>query len=231
MANKTHSQKGSTHVVIIAALILIIIGVLGFVFWQNFIHKEPIAKEPGVSKTDNPTKEDKYKGWKVYSNYEDNYGIKYPSDWIFTDKTASDGIYIRNFDPLSRPSEDSANNKNYPKDYINLRVIKIDGNDPIFNGSTAAEWYEKLGKSPVSMGPITYSPDTVRGIHLQNKLAKTTKAVFTETNEDIFLLRNNTLYQFNLYPYGISDNETVKKILDSFFYTMDPKDAVDQIQH
>src|SRR5687768_12703428 len=133
MVNKTLSQKGSAHIGIIIILVIALLGTLGFVFWQNFIHKEP-----GISKTDSPTEKDKYKGWKVYSNYEDNYGIKYPSDWILIDKTASDGIYIRNFDPSSRPAEDSANNKNYPKGYINLRVIKIGENDSVLNGSTAA---------------------------------------------------------------------------------------------
>jgi hypothetical protein len=37
MINKTLSQKGSTHVVIIVILVVALLGVLGFVFWQNFM--------------------------------------------------------------------------------------------------------------------------------------------------------------------------------------------------
>lgn len=224
------SQKGFTHTLLLAGLVIALVAVLSLAFWRNFTQSDSTAKESELTTVNRPDKKNIYSGWKTYSNYEDGYGIKYPSDWVFIDKTASDGIYIRNLDPTSRPAEDSENNKNYPKDYINLSIINIDGNDPIFNGSTAKEWYEKLGKSSISLGPVTYFPDAVKAFNLQNKLAKTTKAVFTETNEDIFLLHNDTLYQFKLYPYGISKDETVRKILDSFIYTMDPKDAARYIQ-
>jgi hypothetical protein len=42
MINKTLSQKGSAHVVIIVILVIALLGTLGFVFWQNFIHKDTL---------------------------------------------------------------------------------------------------------------------------------------------------------------------------------------------
>ena len=133
-------------------------------------------------------------------------------------ETTDDGSYIRNFDPSSRPAEDTANNKNYPKDYINLRILKTEANDSIFAGSTATEWYTQLGTTTVSNGPVTYTPDSVTSYELNGMPAKKTKSVFTETNEDIFLIKNGSLYNISLYPYDISDNTTVKKILSSFTF-------------
>jgi hypothetical protein len=37
-------QSGSTHVVIIVALAVVLVGALGFLFWQNFINKPPVTE-------------------------------------------------------------------------------------------------------------------------------------------------------------------------------------------
>jgi hypothetical protein len=44
----TKHQQGSAHLIIIIALVVVVLGALGFVFWQNFINK-PVNSE--VSKT------------------------------------------------------------------------------------------------------------------------------------------------------------------------------------
>lgn len=41
-------QTGSSHVVLIVGLIVALIGALGFIFWQNFIHQESPRKEVEV---------------------------------------------------------------------------------------------------------------------------------------------------------------------------------------
>lgn len=219
MINKTFLQKGSAHVVIIIILVIALLGVLGFVFWQNFIDTKPVANNSENSKTDTDSQStDAYKDWKTYTSTRDGYSIKYPSDWLVVSETSDDGPYIRNFDPSSRPAEDPANNKNYPKDYINVRVLKTAPNDSMFMGSTATEWYAKLGVSTVSNGPVSYAPDAVMSYKVNGMPAKKTISTFTETNEDIFLLKNGALYTINLYPYNASDNTTVKKLLDSFTF-------------
>jgi|GEM_PF-1764758 len=38
-------QKGFAHAVLIIGLVIALVGALGFVFWQNFIYKEPVASE------------------------------------------------------------------------------------------------------------------------------------------------------------------------------------------
>jgi len=220
MINKALSQKGSAHVVIIVILVVALLGTLGFVFWQNFIDKKPVAKNNESSKTEDTKSKpkDEYKGWKTYTSTRDGYSIRYPSDWLAINETGNDGPYIRNFDPSSRPAEDPPHNKNYPKDYINLRVLKTVANDPIFMGSTATEWYAQLGVSTVSNGPVSYTPDTVTAYKLHDMPAKKTKSVFTETDEDIFLIKNGALYNIDLYPYGASDNIIIKKMLASFTF-------------
>lgn len=49
MINKTLSQKGSAHAVIIVILVAALLGALGFIFWQNFMNKD-------TSDTNNTTK-------------------------------------------------------------------------------------------------------------------------------------------------------------------------------
>jgi hypothetical protein len=220
MIKHSSKQSGSTHVIVIVILVIALLSVLGFVFWKNFIDKKPVVKNDESSKTKDVKSQakDEYEGWKTYTSSRDGYSIKYPSDWLAVNETSNDGPYIRNFDPSSRPAEDPAHNKNYPKDYINLRVLKTQANDGIFTGSTATEWYAKLGVSTVSNGPVSYAPNSVTDYSLHDMPAKKTKSVFTETDEDIFLVKNGALYNISLYPYGASDNTTVKKMLASFTF-------------
>jgi cytoskeletal protein RodZ len=191
MINKNHSQKGSAHVVIIVILVIALLGALGFVFWKNFIYKEVETDKNSQQTTDNQSK-DQYAGWKTFSSPNDLYSMKYPADWI-VNYESNDGPYFRNFDPNSRPAEDPANHKNYPKGYINHRILKTEADDQIFMVSTETEWYTKLGVSTISKGPASYSPNTVTSYNLNGMSAKKTKTVFTETNEDIFLLNGGSL--------------------------------------
>lgn len=222
MIKHSSKQSGSTHVIIIVILIIALLGTLGFVFWKNYIDKQPVAKSNENSRTENtktPPK-DEYEGWKTYASNRDGYSIKYPSDWLAIKETSNDGPYIRNFDPTSRPAEDPAHNKNYPKGYINLRVLKIEASDTNLLGTTATEWYAKLGVSTTpDAGPgYIFQPDTVTNITINGMPAKKSKTVFTETDEDIFLLHDGAVYHITLYPYGTSSDTTVKKILNSFSY-------------
>lgn len=48
MIKNSSTQKGSAHVIIVI-LVVALLGTLGFIFWQNFIHKEPVT-----TKTETP---------------------------------------------------------------------------------------------------------------------------------------------------------------------------------
>lgn len=69
MIKNTHSQ-GFAHAVLIIGLVVALIGALGFVFWQNFIHEEPVRTEllkTEVTKNngDNSAKEEDNKDYLV----------------------------------------------------------------------------------------------------------------------------------------------------------------------
>ena len=74
--------------------------------------------------------------------------------------------------------------------------------------------------SSIKVEGIAYLvPGTMPASRKSGLPAKSTKAVFTETDEIIYVLRGDKLYSINLYPYGISSDPTVKLMLDSFTFT------------
>lgn len=214
MIKNSRNQTGSAHVVIIIILIVALLGVLGFLFWQNYSNKETEATV--TSNAHESSSVDLYKGWNTYVAINSKYEIRYPKNWIALKETVSDGPYIRNFDPASRQSQGG-----YPEGYINMRILR-DGNNSDFKtrtGYTTLDWYEALGKVQVADGPTTYLPQDVKATKISGLPAKSTKGVFTETDEIIYILRGDELYSINLYPYGISSDPTVKLMLDSFTFT------------
>lgn len=50
-------QSGSSHLVVVIVLTLALITALGWIVWQNFIHKEPVAKETEIIKVEDDKKE------------------------------------------------------------------------------------------------------------------------------------------------------------------------------
>lgn len=198
-------------VVVIIVVVATIVGVLGFIFWQNFMSD----KTPNTHETSNTAEPepDPYADWNTYESINGKYTIKYPEDWIALKETAQDGPYIRNFDPQSRQPQGG-----YPEGYINVRVLYEENNSNFKNltGYTTNDWYEALGKVEVQSGAVSYLPEDVKEVTVSGLPAKSAKSVFTETNEVIYLLRGETLYSINLYPYGISSDPTVKLMLDSF---------------
>jgi hypothetical protein len=46
-------QTGSSHVIIVIVLVLALVTALGWIFWQNFVHKEPAIKETEILKIQN----------------------------------------------------------------------------------------------------------------------------------------------------------------------------------
>ena len=45
---KTSSQRGSAHVVVTICLVIALLFALGWIFWQNFVHKESTKKDTDV---------------------------------------------------------------------------------------------------------------------------------------------------------------------------------------
>ncbi len=90
MINKNLSQKGSAHVVIVVILVVALLGVLGFVFWQNFINKssstdiDSTQNQPKTSNTNN-----KPETPKPFSLLDGEVKFKNDETW----KTTTGGYY------------------------------------------------------------------------------------------------------------------------------------------
>lgn len=211
---KNSKSQGSALIIVLVILGVALIAVLGFIFWQNFLHKP--ADTAVVSSADEKTQADPYKGWNEFKSLDGKYTLKYPKDWEALKEVGQNAMYIRNFDPASKPTEGR-----YPDGYINLQVYHEE-NDASFKaktGYTTTEWYEMLGKSQLHSGPATYAPEFVKDMKISGLPAKSAKAAADEVDEVVYVLRGDVLYSIYLYPYGISSNPTVKLMLDSFTFT------------
>jgi|GEM_PF-6096766 len=89
MINKTLSQKGNAHIIIIVILVIALIGALGFVFWQNVMkkdspHTDSTQNQPKTSNTDNKKTE-------LFSLLDGKVTFKNDKAW----KTATGGYYSK----------------------------------------------------------------------------------------------------------------------------------------
>lgn len=84
--NKRNSQSGGAHLFIIIVLTIALIGLLGFVIWNNFISPKKTVVEkvtPVATVKKETTPISPTNSWKTYAN--EVIGIasfKYPSDWV-----------------------------------------------------------------------------------------------------------------------------------------------------
>lgn len=76
---KKNLQKGSAQFLVIIALVVALLGALGFVFWQNFV-----AKNDDVTNFEDSSNvvTDQYNGWQTFTNTKDGYVLKYPKGWV-----------------------------------------------------------------------------------------------------------------------------------------------------
>lgn len=52
MIKNSHKQTGSAHVVIVTGLILVLVGTLGFIFWQNLMTQKDNTTDPIVKQNE-----------------------------------------------------------------------------------------------------------------------------------------------------------------------------------
>lgn len=91
MIKNSQMQKGFAHALLIIGLVVALVGALGLIFWQNFIHKEPLAKNDPIAVT---KKNDNQKQlaseaevyvpvipseWKVFNNEDPKFSYALPS--------------------------------------------------------------------------------------------------------------------------------------------------------
>jgi len=220
MTERRKEQGSAKRIVIIIVGVLVLLAAAGYIVWLNL-------NKPGATTTANKVEpnsessvsrealaENAYEGWKTYTSPYNPYKIQYPDGWVTVAETASDGLYIRNKEPLATAYTDG-----YPKDYIEVRVLKTTDEDYSITNSTAAEYFKSLGSTEVSNGAGTYAPGDVKSFTLNGQEAKRVKTVNLQTTEDIVVFGDNSIYTISIIPYGALTNETVTQIIASFTIT------------
>ena len=88
----TQKQSGSAHVIIIVVLALVIAGLLGFVFWQNFIVKKDDGKSVTQQSTGTGTEKTETKGEDNLTYKGSDFTFQYPkSGWTIKETSYNDG--------------------------------------------------------------------------------------------------------------------------------------------
>lgn len=78
------NQNGSTHIILVGVIVVSLIVVLGFVFWQNFIGKNDEQKVTGETSRNISTKDDSPKAEKLTKAHtipKENLTFEYPDKW------------------------------------------------------------------------------------------------------------------------------------------------------
>ena len=93
MVNNSRSQ-GFAHAFLVIGLVVALLGALGFIFWQNFIHKEPtVTNNKTVPKTQPKEEVDLNKGYLVL----EDWGIKF--------KLPDSGSEVRSYKLPVKPND------------------------------------------------------------------------------------------------------------------------------
>lgn len=74
-----NKQSGFAHAVLIIGLVVALVGALGFIFWQNFIHKEPVVTKTETVGVKNPAQEKQTNPNEGFTVLAD-WNARFPSD-------------------------------------------------------------------------------------------------------------------------------------------------------
>lgn len=205
-----NKQSGSVLPIITVILVVVIIGLLGFILWQNFMREETPDTNDSTAITEPESNVQRY------SNQTIGYTIEVPSDWYLTEpQNGEESPRISNL----TLDEAGKVGGGFVDEYIDISIFKQTDEasfSAMAQGMTFAEFYEALGQDDVNGGAATYDKESVKAMTVNGLQAKSTKSSFTQVNESIFILQDDGLLEITLYPYGVSSDETVARILDSF---------------
>ena len=92
MIKNSSKQTGSTHIIVIVILALAVLGLVGFVFWQNHIKNDAPKVTDTTSETTN-SQENQNADKLSYTNEVIGVSFDYPKNWV---KVECDNTYIQN---------------------------------------------------------------------------------------------------------------------------------------
>jgi hypothetical protein len=207
---KQQKQSGFAHLMIITGILaLAVVGLLGFVFYQNFIQKKYTAKVSTTPFTSKPThtSTDPTADWQTYTNVQNGYSIKYPSTWAYREYQDGSGAAFRLKTDSDIPANDIVGimNSVRPTNYNNMsfeEYVKIAGPQEVQGYNSVASiskvttnsgtvgyditWNasDLSGKTYVT-SPVSYFPSSNGSLTSTNEvsLSQTSSQYLTEYNE------------------------------------------------
>lgn len=124
-----NTQKGSAHVIIIVGLIMLLVGSLGFIFWQNFIKGSDKTEEKTQSITTKKAEPKETQAEEIYAGTYTtggNFQVKIPNGWT-VNAGPYDGYAGSHLVLLAGPNQ--------------LKTLKYDQNSsPMINGVAGLGW-------------------------------------------------------------------------------------------
>jgi hypothetical protein len=97
MIKTSSRQSGSAHVIIVIVLVAVLVGMLGFVFWKNYMNKDTLKSINNKNtQSEVEAEEAPYDGWHSYSLKREGLDFKYPSSWKLTDRSVTAGECMPN---------------------------------------------------------------------------------------------------------------------------------------
>lgn len=150
--NEFNKQKGSAHIVVITALVLVVLAVLGFVFWQSFLKQDDSEKNNQSTETTS-----EQAGDLLTATFNPAFGsstsFEYPSTWklerTLTGPTPIDETGKQPTDELIKVTSPSGNNS------VEYRIYSTGG-----VGGTC-----DLDSTPYEVAQMEYdSLDTFKGV-------------------------------------------------------------------
>lgn len=211
---KSQNQTGSAHVVIIVILVLAIMGLLGFVFWQNFIQKKATTTTSTTT-----TVVDQYSGWNTYNNSTYGFSLRYPANWIAgkVDNNSSSIQLVSSFESpvkVLSSSPSPVGSVNVPEASVTISTQKI-SKVSLSTGEVLGSVYGLLqgqsGKDTSSIFQNKYN-ETINSIPVTefDMLAQEPYFAVLFTRADSYVELS-----FSRTPTKASLNETTSKILAS----------------
>lgn len=165
MMKRSNDEKGSAHAVVVICLVLVIAAALGWIFWQNFIHKEEAAKDVSVVATEkeeetkseaeqeseaaiDPTENGKYlvlKDWKVRFEIPNELKNTKVSYWKTTEGVDSGERYLFTTARVKALGGACDKNANYVTGKYSLdeiwRDTKAQAANPLNGGKAIGSYY------------------------------------------------------------------------------------------
>lgn len=90
-------QEGSIHVIVVASLVILLVGALGFIFWQNFLAEKPVQESAGVtqeSKNSDNDVIDAPREAEAWTKFEgEGFSFRIPDGWNLTLNTDSGVLF------------------------------------------------------------------------------------------------------------------------------------------